>query len=68
MREFGYIMAKDLVISIHHVLREDNACENLLAKKEVSSSNLLFVLHDTCRELGSRLLVDVLGVFFKRKG
>jgi len=67
MREFGYLMAKDLVISIHHVLREDNVCENFLAKNEVSSSKLLFVLHDTCHELGSPLLADVLGISLKER-
>lgn len=63
MREFSYLMAKDFVIYIHHVLPEDNVCENFLAKKQVSSSKLLFVLHD----LGSPLLAYVLGVSLKEK-
>lgn len=67
MREFSYLMAKDFVIYIHHVLREDNVCENFFAKKEVSSSKLLFVLHDTCHDLGSPLLAYVLGVSLKER-
>jgi len=41
-------MANDLVICVRHDLREDNVCENFFVKKEVSSSKLSFVLHDTC--------------------
>jgi len=58
-------MQKDWTISLHHTLREGNACANVRTKSGAINIDPLFVLQEP-PSLPLALLVDALGVSFVR--
>jgi len=59
-------MQKDWTISLHHILREGNACAGVLVKMGANSLDNLFVLYHFSPNLSPDLLVEAFGVSFAR--
>ncbi|MCI55019.1 ribonuclease H, partial [Trifolium medium] len=54
-------------VVIDHILREGNACADVLAKLEASSNSPMVVLESSPPELSSFLGADAWGVVFIRE-
>jgi ribonuclease HI len=61
------LLNKDWSVSVHHTLREGNACADLLAKMGASANLSLVVLDDPPPQLTNALRADAWGVAFVRE-
>ncbi|KAJ1422497.1 ribonuclease H [Sesbania bispinosa] len=57
----------DWEVEIHHILREGNACADLLAKQGAKVNHHLQVLNLPPPELSSALIADAVGIRFIRR-